>query len=158
MRGLSGDTGDAALVATGSASFASQKSNTLTMPSSRILIRGLQVTVHDPLFMRRFQCFSELLCDRQRFVEGKRSSRDPIRECKPLHQLKHECSDAVGFFDAVNLRDVGMVQRCQHFGFALETCNAFGSVVNADGTALSATCRFKPCPSRARPRPSRPVQ
>ena len=45
---------------------------------------------------------------------------DALGEGRPLHQLHHQRV----FFSAVNVRDVGMVQRRQHFGLALEAQHA----------------------------------
>jgi len=41
-----------------------------------------------------------------------------------LHQFHHQRA----LFDAVDLRDVGMIERCQHLGFALEAGDALGVV------------------------------
>ena len=52
------------------------------------------------------------------------------RCCQRLagNQLHHEVARAVGLFEAVDRGDVGMIQRCQHFRFALKTGEPFGIV------------------------------
>ena len=43
-----------------------------------------------------------------------------IRQCRSFDQFEDQRLHAVGFFEAVNLRDVRMVQRGEDLGFALE--------------------------------------
>ena len=45
---------------------------------------------------------------------------DALREVVALDQLHHECGDPAAFFEAVDSRDVRMVQRGEHFRFALK--------------------------------------
>jgi hypothetical protein len=58
--------------------------------------------------------------NRTRFVQRNRSLRDSIRKCWSVHTLKPQRFDRAGFFDAVNLCDVRMVERHKHVRFALE--------------------------------------
>ena len=46
--------------------------------------------------------------------------RDEVRQCRPLDQFHDQRGRAVSFLQAVDGRDVGMVERGQDFGFALE--------------------------------------
>ncbi len=48
-------------------------------------------------------------------------------ECLAGHQLHHERRDLVGLFEAVHLRDVGMVERREQMRFALEPRAAIGT-------------------------------
>ena len=57
--------------------------------------------------------------------------------------------DAAGFFQAVDRRDIGMIERGQHLRFALESRHALGVAGEASGRTLSATSRFS-LVSRAR--------
>jgi hypothetical protein len=67
--------------------FAKPKSSTLTVPSSRTLMfAGLEITMDDAGFMRRFQRFGNLPRDRQRFVDRDRPARDPLGEIFTIHQ------------------------------------------------------------------------
>ena len=72
----------------------------------------------DPLIVCRFECVGDLLRDRQRLGKRDRSARDALREVLALDQLHHERTEAVGFFETVDLRDVGMIQRRERLGFA----------------------------------------
>ena len=66
--------------------------------------------MNDPQLVSRFEGFCDLPRDRQRFVEGKGPARDPLGEILPLNEFHHKGADAVGFFEAVDLGDVWMVQ------------------------------------------------
>ena len=68
-----------------SRAFASPKSSTFTVPSSRDLdVRGLQVSMDDPLFVRRFERLGDLRRDRQRLAEWDRPrSRSDRRASGP---------------------------------------------------------------------------
>ena len=78
----------------------------------------------DPLFVRRFECLGDLFRDRQRLVAGDRSTEKPIRKILPLDQFHRERADVPGLFEAVNVRDVRVVQRGQRLRFARETRHA----------------------------------
>ena len=47
----------------------------------------------------------------------------------PLDEFHHEGLSTVGLFQAVDGGDVGMVQRCEDFGFALEAGNPVGIAI-----------------------------
>ena len=74
----------------------------------------------DPLLVRRFEGFGDLLRDGQRLVHGNRTLRDAVGERRPLDQFHHESNRARALFQAVDLRDVWMVQRGERLGFAVE--------------------------------------
>ena len=64
----------------GSSAFASPKSSTFTVPSGAHLdVGGFQIAMDDPLLVRGFEGFGDLLRDRQRFVERDGAAR--IRRC-----------------------------------------------------------------------------
>ena len=84
-------------------------------------IRRLEVAVDDPLLVGRFERLRNLPRDRQRLVERDRPARDALRQIVALDQFHHEGRDAPALFEAVDAGDVGMVQRREHFRFALET-------------------------------------
>ena len=41
-------------------------------------VRGLEIAVDDPLFVRRFERLGDLFRDRQRLVQRNRAARDPL--------------------------------------------------------------------------------
>jgi hypothetical protein len=71
----------------------------------------------DALLVRRFERFSDLFGNRQRFIDGQRALRDALGQRRAFHQL-HD--DGV-VFESVDRGDVGMIQRRQHLRFSLET-------------------------------------
>ena len=113
--------------AAGSIAFARPKSSTFTVPSGAHLdVRGLQIAVNDALLVRGFERLGDLLRDGQRFVERNRAARDALREIVALDELHHERGDAAAFFEAVDRGDVRMIQRGEHFRFALEAREPIG--------------------------------
>ena len=74
-------------------------------------VAGFQIAMHDALFVRGFQSVTYLRCDTQRLLKGVWTLGRLA-----LDELHHQVVGA----DVVNLADVGMVQRRDGFGFALE--------------------------------------
>ena len=72
------------------------------------------------LFVRGLDRFGNLPGDRQRLIERNRALRNAIRERRAFDELHHQSGHGVGAFEAVNVRDVRMIQRGENFGFALE--------------------------------------
>ena len=83
-------------------------------------IGRLQVPVDDALLVRRRQRLGDLFRDRQRLVECDSAVCDPVRERRSLDQFHHERENAVRLLEAVNVRDVRMVQGGEDFGFTLK--------------------------------------
>jgi hypothetical protein len=82
----------------------------------------------DSLLVRRLECLGDLLRDRQRRVNGNRPLRDPIGERGPLDQLHDQCVEAARILEAIDLRDVRMVERRKELRFPTEPCEAVGIV------------------------------
>ena len=123
--------------ATGSIALASPKSSTFTRAVGADLdIRGFQIAMDDPLLVRRFERLGDLLGDGQRLVEGNRASRNALRQILALDEFHDEGVDVTRMFEAVNDRDVGMVQRGQGLGLALEAGEAIGIVREGLGQDL----------------------
>ena len=80
----------------------------------------------DPLLVRRLERLGDLARDRQRLLDRDRSARDPIGERRPFDQLEHQRLDAVGLLEAVDRRDVRMVERREHLRLALEARQPLG--------------------------------
>ena len=70
--------------------------------------------------------FGNLASHRQRLFSGQRfracscAPTDVFRQRLALHQLHHQRAQALGFFQAIDGCNVGMVQRGQCAGFTLE--------------------------------------
>ena len=80
--------------------------------------------MNDALFMRGFKSLGDLFSDGQRLINRDRSLLDPICQGPPFDKLQNQCLLALGLFQSVDVSDVGMVERRQNFGFALEPCEA----------------------------------
>ena len=89
-------------------------------------VGGLQVAMHDPLLVRRLERVGNLVRDRQRLLHRDRSGGDPFGERLSRHQLQDQRQRPVGFLQAVDRRDVRMVQRRQHLRFPLEASQPLG--------------------------------
>ena len=85
-------------------------------------IGGLQIAMHDAVLVRRFERFGNLTGNRQRFVNRDRSLRDAVCQRRAVDELEHEGP----LFEAVDLRDVRMVERRQHLRLALKARDAIG--------------------------------
>ena len=70
----------------------------------------------------------------------KQRPSDALRQGRPLDQFEDQGLDALGLFQPVDGADVGMVQRGEDLGLALEAGQTVGAV-NASGNTLSATSR-----------------
>ena len=65
---------------TGSIGFGETEVQDFDRPvGAHLDVRGFQIAMNDPLFVRRFEGFRNLLRNRQRFVDGDRSTRDMLR-------------------------------------------------------------------------------
>ena len=71
-------------------------------------------------FVGGLQRLGNLLGDGQGFVERDRPLRDPVSESRPLHQLQDQRPRAFGFLDAVDGRDVGVVEAGEDLRLPLE--------------------------------------
>ena len=63
-------------------------------------------------------------------VERQRAARDPLRQVLTLDQLHHERPRVARTLEAVDLGDVGMIERRQRLGLALETRQPLGVAGN----------------------------
>jgi hypothetical protein len=70
--------------------------------------------------VRRFERFGDLPRHGQRLGQRNRAARDPLRQILALDELHDQRLDAVGFFGAVDGRDVWMIQRRQQASLAFE--------------------------------------
>ena len=74
-------------------------------------IGWLQVAVHDPAFVRRFDGMRDLSGDRQ----GVRDRQGPIGETvgqrRPFDELEHECPEWAGLLEPIDRGNVRVIQR-----------------------------------------------
>ena len=86
--------------------------------------------------------------------------RNPGGQRLAVDELHHQCLRAVGLLETVDVGDVGVIERGEHFGLALERASRPGSEATNCGKVFSATSRFKRV-SRARytsPIPPAPIR
>jgi hypothetical protein len=76
--------------------------------------------VDDPVLVRGLERLGDLPRYRERLVQRNDARRDSLGECRPLHQLHDERISGIRVLDAVDVRDVGVVQRGEHLRLALE--------------------------------------
>ena len=84
----------------------------------------------DAVIVGGFERFGDLPRDRQCFVDRNRSARDSLRQVLAFDEFHHQCSDTARLFQSVNVRDVRVIQRCEHLRFATESGEAIGIVGN----------------------------
>ena len=76
--------------------------------------------MHDPRLVRRLEPLGDLAADVRRLVDGQRPAREPRREVLPGDELHGDEARAPDLVDAVDVREVRMVQRRQRLRLALE--------------------------------------
>ena len=76
--------------------------------------------------MRGFERLGHLVGNRDRVVERHRPFGEPIGQRLPVDELHYQRAAGGRFFEAVNLGDVGMVERGQHLRFAPEARESIG--------------------------------
>ena len=81
----------------------------------------------DAALVRRFERIGDLTRKAQRLVERQWSSRRST-SCERLafDKLHDDARTPSGFGEAEHVRDVGVIERRQHFGLALETRESIG--------------------------------
>ena len=99
-------------------------------------IRGFQIAMDDALVVRGFQGVCDLLRNRQRVVQRHGSARDQHRQVVAWDQLHDERAHAAELLEAVDVRDVGMVQRGEDLCFPLEAGKSIGVVGEGLGQHL----------------------
>ena len=140
-----------------SSALARPKSSTLTVPSSRTLtlagLRSRWITLASCAASRASAIWLAMPSASSR---GIGPPGDPLLQRGALDQLQHQRSRAVVLLEAVDLRDVRMVERREQLGLALEpgqTIRVGGEGVGEDpGRRRGASG----CRGPGRPRPCRP--
>ena len=74
----------------------------------------------DSLLVRRLEADRDLSRDRNGFIEWHWPGRDAVRHRRPLDQLEHERAETALGFEAVNGRDVRVIERGQDLCFPLK--------------------------------------
>jgi hypothetical protein len=76
-------------------------------------------------FMRGLKRIRDPAAYSQGFFNRERLSAEPLRQCFTLNKLQHEEAFSFSLFQSIDRSDVGVIERCQEFGFALEAGHSF---------------------------------
>jgi hypothetical protein len=71
-----------------------------------------------------FERFRNLLRDGEGVIDRQRAAGDPLRQILAVDEFHHERADVPTLFEAVDLRDVRVIQRGQRLRFPSETRHA----------------------------------
>ena len=115
-------------------------------------VRRLEIAMDDPPVVRRFQGYCNLQRRRDGFVQRDRTAREPVLERLAVDQLEDEYGQPrrrVALFDAVDCRDMWMVQRGEQTRLALEPRQPFWIGQEQRAAESEATSR---CSRRSRAR------
>jgi hypothetical protein len=85
--------------------------------------------------------------------------RDPLGQVLVLDELHHERAHAARFFQAVDVRDIGMIEGRERPASRVNRAKRSGSLAKASGSTFSATSRlsFVSCARYACPMPPSPI-
>ena len=89
-------------------------------------VRGLQIAMDDALFVRGFEGFGDLPRNEQRLVDGNGPTRDAIGQRRAVDELHDERGRAVAPLQAMDVRDVRVIEGREDPRLALEARQAFG--------------------------------
>ena len=95
-------------------------------------VRRFQIAMNDPRVVRGFEGIDDLPGDSEGVGDGQRTARDQGRQVIAAHQLHDEIGRACRRARVVDVRDVGMIERGQRLGLALEP----GEPVGISGKGL----------------------
>ncbi|HYN06077.1 MAG TPA: hypothetical protein VES67_01680, partial [Vicinamibacterales bacterium] len=73
-------------------------------------VRGFEIAVNDARVVRGFERFGDLTRDGEGFVEWERAACETLRQILALDQFHHQGA----ILNAVDRRDVGMIERREH--------------------------------------------
>ena len=106
-----GESSSVAAPLTGSRAFASPKSSTFTVPSSRTLMfAGFRSRWTIPCSCAASSASAICVAIGSASSMGMAASRDPLGERRAFDQFHHEGVQAVGVLEAVDLRDVRVIE------------------------------------------------
>jgi hypothetical protein len=77
-------------------------------------IGRLEIAMDDVLLVRGFEGSGNLPCDRERFIEWNGTLHDPICERGTFDKFQYKCPRVTSLFEAIDVRDIGVVQRGEH--------------------------------------------
>src|SRR6185503_13480286 len=84
----------------------------------------LEVSMNDALVMCSFERLGNLSSDVNHFIYQEGTGCDPVGEGWAFHQLENEREDTVRLLEAVDSRDVRMIERRQYLSLSPESRHA----------------------------------
>src|SRR5262245_59449635 len=99
--------------------------------------------MNDAALVCGFERFADLFRDWKRFDPEDRPTLDSLLKCLAVDQLHHDARLLGGVFEAVNVRNVGMIQRREDFRFTLESREAIGVGSDLRGEKLQRDFAMK---------------
>ena len=143
--------------AAGSIAFARPKSSTFTVPSARTLMfAGLRSRWMIPCSCAASSASAICFAIGSASSSGIGAARDALRQVVALDQFHDERGEVCCLLEAVDRRDVRMVERREHFGFALKAREPIRIAGHRGGQHLDRDATASDwCRSRDRPRPCR---
>ena len=98
----------------------------------------------DALLVRGFERVRDLFRNGQRLVKRNRAARDALREIVALNEFHDERGNARTFFKPVDGGDMRMIERGEHFRFALKTREPIGISRERGRQDLNRDLTFQP--------------
>jgi hypothetical protein len=105
--------------------------------------------MNDAVLVRGFKRQGDLPRDRNRFIDGKRSTMQSIGKCFAVNQFKHQRRRRRGLLETVDVGDVWMIEGGQHLRFARKALNAIGISGNSRQQHLDGYIAMQSRVSRA---------
>ena len=106
-------------------------------------VRWFEIAVDDPLLMRGLQRLRNLAGDRQGITDRDRSTSDLLCEVLTFNKFHDQRTHGTGFFEAVDMRDVRVVQGGENLRFPLESSEPLGIAGKGLGECLDSDIAFK---------------
>ena len=126
----------------GSIALARPKSSTFTWPSCRtVMLAGFRSRWIDAGLVGDLDRLGDLAGDGQRFVHRDRAVREALRQILAFDEFEHEGPRRANLLEAVNLRNVRVIERGERLRFTLEAGEALRVVDERLRQDFSATSR-----------------
>jgi hypothetical protein len=107
-------------------------------------VRGLEIAMDDATLVRRIERVRDLRRDRQCFIDRNRTARQPLCEILAVDKFQDQSEHAVGVFEAMDLGDVRMIERREHFRLALKTRDTVAIAGKRRGKDLDGDIALQP--------------
>ena len=105
----------------------------------------LEIAVHDAAVVCGLERISDLFRETECFFSRYRPARRRLRERIAFDQFHDQGTNALRVGQAIDVRDVWMIEGGQNLGLSLEARQAFRIAGQVEGRILSATSRFNWC-------------